>query len=132
MSTIHILLGLSLHHLQAYPSGLWMLLPKAKPISQGHSPLSNNLWQENLEVPTSALHLITRTIIPLQAGMPPIGHTSEGWEIRNSLLFLPLVSVGFEKVQQSLSPGTLVLVNEHIGLMATQVTELYKNRIQIA
>ena len=37
----------------------------------------------------------------------------------------------FEIVQWSFSPGTLVLITEHIGLMATQATELNKNKIQI-
>ena len=44
---IHILLGLSLHHLQAYPSGSWMLLLLAKPKSQEHISLSGNLWWKN-------------------------------------------------------------------------------------
>ena len=44
---IHILWGLSLCHLQAYPSGSWMLLLLAKPTSQEHISLSGNLWWKN-------------------------------------------------------------------------------------
>ena len=51
--------------------------------------------------------------------------------IRNSLISLPLASIGSNKVQQSLSPGTLVLVAEHISLMATQAIKFNKNRVQI-
>ena len=48
IAVIHILLGLPLHHLQAYyPSGLWMLLLLGKPTSQECISLSNNLWWEN-------------------------------------------------------------------------------------
>ena len=58
--------------------------------------------------------------------------TMRRWGIRNSLMSLPVASVSSDKVQQSLSPGTLVLLAEHIGLMATQATEFNKNRVQIA
>ena len=45
---IHILLGpLSSHHLQAYPSGVWMLLLLVKPMSQEHISLGGNLWWKN-------------------------------------------------------------------------------------
>ena len=44
----------------------------------------------------------------------------------------PLASIGSDKVQQSLSPGTLVFITEHIGLMATQATKFNKRWIQIA
>ena len=39
---------------------------------------------------------------------------------------LPLASIGSDKVQQSLSPGTLVPIAEHIGLITTQATEFNK------
>ena len=143
---MHILLGLSLHHLKAYPSGSWMLLLQAKPTSQEHISLSNNLWQENLEVSPSAFQLITGSIIPLQAFLmiifklpltafcwahprtPQICHTHimREWGIRNPLISFTLASVGSERVQQSLSPGALVLIAEHIGLMATQATKFNK------
>ena len=41
-------------HLQAYPSGLWMLLLLAKPTSQEHISFSDNLWQENVKASLSA------------------------------------------------------------------------------
>ena len=148
---IHILLGLSSCHLQAYPSGSWTLLLLAKPASQEHISLSNNLWQENVEVSPSAFWLVTRSIIPFQAfliktfklslttfccahqGMPQICHTftMRRWGIRNSLISLCLASIGSDKVQWSLSPGTLVLSAGPIGLMATHAPEFNKNIIKM-
>ena len=55
-----------------------------------------------------------------------------GWRIKNSLLSPPPVSVGSVNVQWSLSPHTLFLITECIGLMAIQATEFNKNRVQIA
>ena len=128
-SMIHTLLGLSSHHPWAYPSGSWTLLLLEKSMSQEHISLSNKLWWENVEVSPSALWLITGSILPLQAfmmimcklslttschvhsGMPQICHTftMRGWGIRNSLISLPLASIGSDKVWQSFSLGTLVL-----------------------
>ena len=42
---IQVLLGLSLCHLQVYPSGSQSLLLLAKPTFLGHISLSGNLWQ---------------------------------------------------------------------------------------
>ena len=52
--------------------------------------------------------------------------------MRNSLISLPLASVSSNKGWQSLSPGTLVLLAEPVGLMATQVIKFNKNKVQIA
>ena len=60
-------MGLSSNHLQAYPSGSWMLLLLAKSTSQDYISLSINLWWKNVRVSPSAFQLITRSIIPLQA-----------------------------------------------------------------
>ena len=135
---IHILLGLSTSHLQAYPSGFWSLLLLAKPTSQEHISLSNNLQQENMNVSPSALGLITRSFMPLQdflittfnlslidlcqthPGMPQICHnfTLRGGT-RYSLISLPPASVSCDKGWQSLLPGTPVLLAGLFGLMAT-------------
>ena len=101
------------------PSGSWMPLLLAKPISQEHISLSNNLWQENMEVSSSAFWLTTRSIVPLQAflmitfkvsltafccahpGMPKFCHTltMRGWGIKNCLISLLLASISSDKVQ---------------------------------
>ena len=103
-------------------------------MSQEHISLSNNLWQENLEVSLSAFQLLTeRLVIQAHPGMRQICHTLtvRGWRIRNSLISLPLASIGSDKVQLSLPPGTLFLLAENIDLMATQATKFNKNRVQI-
>ena len=61
-----------------------------------------------------------------------MSQSMRGWVIRNSMISLPLVSVGTNKVQWSLSPGTLVLIAEHVGLMASQATEFNKSSVHIA
>ena len=143
-----------MHHLQAYPSGWWTChFFWQNQQSKEHISLSNNLWLENVEVSPSGFQLITRSIIPLQAFLiitfnlslttfslcPPRDaanlsrtFTMRGWGIGNSLISLPLASIGSNQVQQSLSPGTLVLTAEHIGLMATQATGFNRNRVRIA
>ena len=68
---------------------------------------------------------------PTQGHNKSVTLTMKEWGIRNSLICLPLASISSDKVQQSLSPGTLVLIAEHIGLMATQATKFNKNRVQI-
>ena len=78
------------------------------------------------------LKLSLTTFCWAHPGTPQICHTSGGWEIRNSLLSLPPVPISSDTVQQSLLPGTVVLIAEHIGLMATQATKFNKNRVQIA
>ena len=44
---------------------------------------------------------------------------------------LPLASVGSNKGQQSLPPGTLVLLAGPVGLMVTQATKFNKNKVWI-
>ena len=150
---IHILLACLSCHLQAYPSGSWMLLLLAKPTSQEHISLSNNLWWENngsFSISPSADNWINHTFTGLldyniQAvtyqllSCPPRDatnlsqlHYKRGWVTRNSLISLPLASVSSDKGQQSLSPGTLVLLAGPVGLMVTQATEFNKNKVWIA
>ena len=52
--------------------------------------------------------------------------TMKGWRIRNSLISLLLASISSNKVWWVLSPGTLVFIAEHIGLVATLATESNK------
>ena len=62
-----------------------------------------------------------------------ICHTfTRGVGIRNSLISLPLASIGSNKVWWSLSPGTLVPIAEPIGLLTTQATKFNKNKVWIA
>ena len=51
---------------------------------------------------------------------------------RNSLITFPLASVSSDEGWQSLPTGTLVLIAGPVGLMATQTTELKKNKSWIA
>ena len=67
ITTIHILLGLSLHHLQAYPLGLQMLFLLAKPMSQEHISLSGNLWWKNSRSFSISLLVDNWIYLPLQA-----------------------------------------------------------------
>ena len=55
-------------------------------------------------------------------------HYERGWVTRNSLIPLPLASFSSNKGQQSLLPGTLVLLAGPIGLMVTQTTKLKKKQ----
>ena len=145
---IHMLLGMSLHHLQAYPSGSQLLLLLAKPKSWGCIFLSSNLWQKNSGSFSISL-LADNYITPLQVfliitfklsltnfccahpGMPHICHnfTLRGAGTRNSLIPLPLVSVSSDEGWQFLLPGTLVLLAGPIGLMVTQTTEVNKIKV---
>ena len=55
-------------------------------------------------------------------------HYERGMATRNSLIPLPLASVGSDKGWQSLPPGTLVLLAGPIGLMVTQTAKANKNK----
>ena len=150
---IHILLGLSSCHLQAYPLGSWMLLLVAKPTSQEHISLSSNLWQKNshsfsfsILADNQIYHTFTglldyniqAVIYPLLSDPPRDTtnlsqlHYERGWVTRNSLIPLPLAFVGSSKGWQSLLPGILVLSARPIGLMVTQTTKVNKNKGWIA
>ena len=88
-----------------------------------------------MDVSSSAFQLLTeRLVVQAHQWMPQIcpTFTMRGWGIRDSLISLPLASVSSDKGWQSLSPGTLVLLAGPIGLMATQATELNKNKVWIA
>ena len=136
ITMIHILLGLPLHHLQAYPSCSQMLLLLAKPTSQECISLSSNLWQKNTGSFSVSLLAVNQKVGSLS---PPRDATSlsqlhfkRGWVTRNSLIPLPLASVGSNKGWQSLLPGTLDLLARPVGLMVTQASELNKNEVWIA
>ena len=124
--TIHILLVLSLHHLQAYPSGLWTLFLLAKPMSQEPISHSGNLQWKNsgsFFVSISTDNQFSFLIITFKLsltkfcyahqGTPhicPQLHYERGWANRKSMIPLPLASVGSDKGWQSLPPVTLVLL----------------------
>ena len=107
---IHVLLGLSSHHLQAYTSGLWMLLLLAKPMSQEHISLSGNLWWKSSEsfsiflladnqiyhtftgLPDYNIQAVTHQLLlhpPRDATNLSQLHYERWWVISNSLIPLP-------------------------------------------
>ena len=57
-------------------------------------------------------------------------HYERGWMTRNSLISLPLASVGSSKWWQSLLPAIPALLAGPIGLMATQATKFNKTRFK--
>ena len=55
-------------------------------------------------------------------------HYERGWTTRNSLITVPLASVGSNEGRQSLPAGTQALLAGPTGFMVTQTTEVSKNK----
>ena len=149
---IQVFLDLTSWHLQAYPSGSWMLLLLEKPTFWGHISLSGNLWwkkSESFSISLSAENQICHTFTGrpdynIQAvtywlllspprdttGLSQI-HYERGLVTRTSLITLPLASVSSDEGRQSLALGTVALLAGPIGLMVTQTTEVNKNKAWI-